>query len=605
MSFFFSRMSLTDDALNQDSDDNDGGVVIVEANSDLWGKNIPPLQDTATRFAEESTSSLIVPPGNVQPSSSAPTTRATDYRWSPADQQDLHTTANSLLSGEIDLSQTDFDSIEHLVMTYAEETPSNIDASLKNMASTLCTLGQGSPSRHDHPAVEGTTSAEAVPSVQPHPFESFEAIGQMQMEQSLLAPKEQQDIPPVDKEWLWSLCRSTFNFISTVFQLGTSFFAGAWSLTTKAWTAIYIIYQTLSAIVTRVCDLAAFVYKTAKVSLRTRVTDASSEVVAFLAGVTTTLFFVTAIWLVKYSTLSAFNFAYLNTTSAVGPIWQKGMLIRSILVGEETVVNAMPNLLPVSTSELDEQVLSHVVDVVEHTEPTVVALLSNKRAKDEQISVRVVAPLSNHLDKDDMISYHPLAESTNCILPAPSNQSSSFRLLPVHNGPSDSWTLRPSNITVPLNICVLIALAAAYILLPRKCAPKKSQERFLHLSGKQLQAECKKRGLSPPAIRQDMIRHLCKHDGINHSFAQRNLANYTDLNKIELQRALKNLGANTSGNKQDLQYRLLLAREAVYKESPKKDLQRILQQYEMDANDMDFARRLAEAGPQLPLQGGK
>ena len=133
-------------------------------------------------------------------------------------------------------------------------------------------------------------------------------------------------------------------------------------------------------------------------------------------------------------------------------------------------------------------------------------------------------------------------------------------------------------------------------------APAKSEGYFCSLTVASLQAECRLRGLKAPALRQDMIRHLCEHDRVEHSFPKRNLLNYAHLNKDQLQRSLKELGQMTYGNKEDLQYRLLTARESVYKGLAQKELNSIMRLNQLEANGMELARRLAEAGPQVPLQ---
>ena len=146
-----------------------------------------------------------------------------------------------------------------------------------------------------------------------------------------------------------------------------------------------------------------------------------------------------------------------------------------------------------------------------------------------------------------------------------------------------------------------LVVAEAGSLIP----PATSEAYFYSLTAASLQAECRMRGVKVPVLRQDMIRRLCEHDKVEHSFPQRNLLKYTHLNKDQLQSLLKELGQMTSGNKEDLQYRLVTARENVYKGLTKEELTTILRQNQMTDNGMELARRLAEAGPQVPLQVGE
>jgi hypothetical protein len=125
---------------------------------------------------------------------------------------------------------------------------------------------------------------------------------------------------------------------------------------------------------------------------------------------------------------------------------------------------------------------------------------------------------------------------------------------------------------------------------------------FDSLSSACLQMECEKRGFRAPILRADKIRHLCHHDCVDDPYPRRTLLNYTNLTKVELQAALKNLGECTSGNKEDLQYRLLVARETMYRKIPHSVLKAIMKQQGIKSNGMDLSQRLAEAGPNLPLE---
>ena len=211
---------------------------------------------------------------------------------------------------------------------------------------------------------------------------------------------------------------------------------------------------------------------------------------------------------------------------------------------------------------------------------------------------------------DDVPTCHPFAEFTNLELPSiVSHDAVAVYVQQMQRNPTDNESLTTPRaiVAVPLNLALMIALTIIYVLIPRKCS--KTERDFWRLSIQELQREFKKRGLPPNgSIRQDLIRHLCEHDGIRHSFAQRKLDKYNTLNKLELQRALKNLGANISGKKADLQYRLVLAREAFYTALSDDELQRIARHCDPMENpqcyNMELARRLAEAGPQIPLRSG-
>ena len=204
----------------------------------------------------------------------------------------------------------------------------------------------------------------------------------------------------------------------------------------------------------------------------------------------------------------------------------------------------------------------------------------------------------------EISTFDPVAEIAN--LPTMSNAnpvSTYVQIVPRDKG--TSWT---QTTAVLLNMIGLIAFACAYTLIPRRCA--NSQRLLERLSVPQLHAEFKKRGLTPPSgcIRQDLIRHLCEHDGIPHTFVPRKVDKYVTLTKAELQRDLKTLGASISGKKLDLQYRLVVAREAFYNRLAEDELQRIVRYTDPSDGNLqspELARRLAEAGPQMPLRALK
>ena len=78
--------------------------------------------------------------------------------------------------------------------------------------------------------------------------------------------------------------------------------------------------------------------------------------------------------------------------------------------------------------------------------------------------------------------------------------------------------------------------------------------------------------------------------------------------KAELERNLKTLGASISGKKLDLQHRLVAAREAFYNRLAEDELLRIVRYTDPSDGDLqspELARRLAEAGPQMPLRALK
>lgn len=211
---------------------------------------------------------------------------------------------------------------------------------------------------------------------------------------------------------------------------------------------------------------------------------------------------------------------------------------------------------------------------------------------------------------EDVASCCPLAELTNVEqTPTLNDKAAAVYLQQVQETNIDNDRLGiPQTITaVPLNLALMIGLILVYVLMPRKC--RKTERDFGRLSIQELQQECKKRGLPPSSsIRQDLIVRLCENDGIYHSFTQIKIHKYTTLNKMELQLALQNLGANISGKKQDLQNRLVLAREAFYKALTDDELQRIARHCDSMENpkckcsSKELARRLAEAGPQIPLR---
>eukprot|EP00545_Synedropsis_sp_CCMP1620_P006714 CAMPEP_0119010628 /NCGR_PEP_ID=MMETSP1176-20130426/5144_1 /TAXON_ID=265551 /ORGANISM="Synedropsis recta cf, Strain CCMP1620" /LENGTH=729 /DNA_ID=CAMNT_0006963327 /DNA_START=57 /DNA_END=2246 /DNA_ORIENTATION=- len=435
-------------------------------------------------------------------------------------------------------------------------------------------------SNQQHAALRRSTASlpanvSGVGTMHTHPSESFQAIGSFIAEKEDAQPqaaKEQDGVLTTGMALLGDIARFLFGVCTFLKNACGSLFS--------------FTKMSLSFLVWGCCMGKVFcarIYGDSKAILRKTVADwASNEVVAFVAGMITMGVAISALWLVKYSTVSFINFAYLNATSAMNPILEKSKMIWTVAVEEEPIVlPSIPGQVHVLTQ------------VLVHPDPIF----------DSQVSC---------------ISCNPLAAVIESMVASATylsaNHSSNLNDLPdigIHG--SSPWTYMGGLLQSQLHLVLALALAAITIyqnmtaksnLTNTTKTPGSTEATFQTMSHKDLKTECIQRDITPLALGQDMVRHLCQHDGIDHSFPQRNLDQYAGLTKKELQVHLKEMGAPTSGNKEDLQYRLVLAREAVYGAMSNDDMSDVAKQHNVNVtttSDHELARCLAEAGPALPL----
>ena len=610
MSYFFSSQRLeaikpTYNFASDDEEDESGGIIIVDANIDQPA-GIIPLDHV--RIDQEPA-------------------LTTDLLQSPSTGQESQAMDVSVLLDEVDLSQSDLRSLDelfrmqdHTNSVAKSAIPTSIqirDPILKERETKTRTKNLQSPS----------VAALAGGVHDFSPSEVFQNIGSFQMKQSLELHKDQDEkafekldgstikgtirdvfltCASVLRWLLWSLpARILFGVFRSILVIA-SVIAGVWSFGNLSCGMILSVYNPVSALIVRVWSLGAHVYGIAKVNLQSRAAGASSAVVALWASITTIAFFGAMFCLLKFSAFVALHVVYTNIASAITrPIWKSIDKIRSILHLRDSVApKSMPKRSAIFARRIDD-LLVRPFDAVVEMAPIPLDSSIIKLHKEGTLPYRYVSWIDNviHMDSKFVSDPDMISES----VPAAHNQTTGLRELSANPG---VFTLKVNSscLIAPMNLVFLVSLALAYVWLPRKCitaattaVSAKSEEIFSSLNAKSLEIECEKRGFKAPALRQDRVRLLCLHDGIPHAFAQRNLVNYTNTTKVQLKLALSNLGMHSSGNKKDLQYRLLVAREGKYKELTDEELKEISRKYSIKANGMDLARRLAEAGPHLPL----
>lgn len=606
MSYFFSSQRIhaikpTYDFDSDDEEDESGGIIIVDANID------PPVDHVRIEQEPALTTELF---------------------RSSSDSQECQAMDVSVPLDEVDLSQSDLRSLDELFSMKSHTNSVVKPPSPKSMQLREPILEERETKTRSKSLQSPRVGVLAGGAHDFSPSEVFHNIGSLQMKQSLELNTDQyvtsavkfdgstikgtiRDIvltcASVSRWLLWSLpARIFFGVLRSVLVVA-SVFAGVWSFGRLSCAVILSVYNPVSALIVRVWRLGAYVYGIAKVSLQSRAAGVSGAVVAVWAGATTIAFFGAMIGLLKFSAFAALHMVHTKIASAITrPIWRSIDKILSILHPRD---NITPKRVPKRSSILARRIddlLVRPLDAVVEMAPVPLDSGVDKLHKEGTLPYHYVSWIDNPIHMNSKLANDP--DFTSQSVPAAHNQTPGFRELPVNHG-LFGLKVNSSCLIAPMNVAFLVSLALAYVWLPRKCitaattvVPAKSEDVFTSLNGKSLEAECEKRGFKAPALRQDRIRLLCLHDGIPHALlAQRNLLNYTTMTKVELKLALSDLGMHSSGNKKDLQYRLLVAREDKYKERTDDELKKISRQYGIKANGMDLARRLAEAGPHLPL----
>ena len=611
MSYFFSSQRLdaikpTFEFSGDDEDDESGGVFIVEAAADPSDAVVPLLLD---QLHVEQEPSLT-----------------TGFLQSTSNDQAFQATDASVHLDDIDLTQSDLRSLDDLFSAMNQTNNPDLKVSAPKSA-PLC--------EPTHKEVQDpTTSAQHLQSSRRQVLADialevspFETIGSFQMKQSLEMITDQNDKSVVKrnalttKRRIWNLFFTCTMLMKWVFWTVPSLlvcgvvrsvlwiasaFTGVWYFGRLSCHVISSVCNPVALLILRIWSIGVKVYGLANDSLQARAAGTSSVVVAFLAGMVTMVLFGATVWLLKYSAFAAIQMVHMKIASEITRLVRKIIRkVRSVLhLRDDIVPIAMPKRPSIPTHRLDK-LLEQGLDVVE--KPAPVSLMSDvkKLRSEDTLSYRFVSQITNVNHKDSKSVNDPEFMFTSRIFPVTNNQTTGLRDMFANHGLG--LNVNCTYLIPPMNIVFLVALAFAYIVLPRRfvtaagAIPSMSAETFADLNGKSLDVECRKRGLKVPVLRQDKIRSLCFHDGMQYEFAQRNLLNYTNMTKVQLQLALSNLGEPSSGNKEDLQYRLLVARERVYTELNPDELKELSRKHDIKANGMELARRLAEAGPQLPL----
>ena len=612
MSYFFSSQRLdaitpTYDFASDDEEDESGGIFIVEANNDPPATITPHLLDHVHIEQEPALT--------------------TDLLQSSSNSQDFQDIEVSVPLDEVDLSQSDLRSLDEL---FSIQDHTNSVAKSANPASSLPRETILKERETENRAKNIQSPRVDVLAGGTHDFslsEVFQNIGSFQMKQSLELHTDQDDksIAKLNRStinrtiwdimltsasvlrWLlWSLpARILFGAFRSLLLIA-SVFAGVWIFGRLSCGVISSVYNSVSSLVVRVWSLGAHVYGIAKINVQSRAAGASGAVVTLWAAATTFAFFGATLCLLKLCAITALQMLHTKIASAITrPIWNSIDKIRSIL---HFCDNVAPKPLPKRSSVLARRIDDLFVrpfDTIVEMAPVPLESKVDKLHKEGTLPYRYVSWIDNVIHMDSKFGSDPDFKSP--YVPAAHNQSSGFRELSAHPG-LFSLKVNSSCLIAPMNFVFLVSVALFYVWLPRKCitaastvVAAKSEEAFTSLNGKSLEVEFEKRGLKAPALRQDRVRHLCLHDGIPHTFAQRDVNNYSHMTKVQLKLALSDLGVHSSGNKKDLQYRLLVAREDAYKERTEQELKKISRQFGVAANGNELARRLAEAGPHLPL----
>jgi len=113
--------------------------------------------------------------------------------------------------------------------------------------------------------------------------------------------------------------------------------------------------------------------------------------------------------------------------------------------------------------------------------------------------------------------------------------------------------------------------------------------------------ECKKRSIASSGSKGNLIHQMLKFERDLNSFPARDITKYKQCSLAALKSMASEVGEKVTGNKDDLSYRILTARETRFCTSPLKDVRVALKQSGIPCSGSheDCARRLAEAGLSL------
>lgn len=694
MSFFFSSKlkhpapaSTLGAPLPLDDDDNDGGIIIVEADTDVLeplSQESPPAllhrsrqeHDDVQDLMEDDMTSLFYDLPQIHSAKAMDSVFGSASVHHPENDPHLNTTLSiaSLQHNEDwDLSQSDLNTLEDDLLQIATIQKAPDDSSSRP---TPGKFFLDDVSTHDEvDAGRPPLDVSHVIQTRQYEFETFQTIALgLRVEQSLkkspnLSCRDDTESPltqPLgygiqnqattkpDANHVWSVLTLIFAaalvFISTtnVVDVENKRFGGVavaaigsvvvvclgrtvvpmvvWSLWNQTFLLLVhpmsIMGIALARTVERIVRCGwQCMYKTVQVGVHTIAAVATAILtvtsgVFFTARMLSTLVVRATIplWLsYKFGTwMTNTDDDNIETVSFVDRMQRKSILIWSILLSDSTLPEKVTLISPSSAAEsVDKVGTARETPIVQH------ALLSTAGSHglvhDEPFSYHIVARLDNYKPEDVTISYQPVAELSFPCLASETFNNKSLILAGISQDyelgiRDDSILFHSTNVTDAVSDAVMLLIGITVLFcivrLRRKrvltsatAVSSKSEGFFRSLTGERLRAECRSRGLKGPVLRQDMIRHLCKHDDIDHSFPERNVLNYRHLSKDQLQRSLKELGQMTSGNKADLQYRLLTARESLYEELSEEELKSMVQQSQLKTKGLESARCLAEAGP--------
>lgn len=124
---------------------------------------------------------------------------------------------------------------------------------------------------------------------------------------------------------------------------------------------------------------------------------------------------------------------------------------------------------------------------------------------------------------------------------------------------------------------------------------------LLSMSKCNLVLECKKRNIISSGNKGNLIDRVLTFERDLNSFPTRDISKYRQFSLFALKKMASDVGEKVTGNKDDLSYRILIARETRFCTSPHKDVRVALKQsgIECSGSHEECARRLAEAGLSL------
>jgi hypothetical protein len=336
-------------------------------------------------------------------------------------------------------------------------------------------------------------------------------------------------------------------------------------------------------------------YRKTKVIIRRNMSDdAPNEVVAFLAGVVVTIFFVIAFLLLQCGTISVLCIAQANITAALEPILLTRKAICDTLRGEVTVVEEVPNIT--------------VLPEPKHVE-NINTLSSVPNAS---IAVESLFESPAHvIDFESALNrlFHPCAHSLWVV---------AFLIISRVVAARKSSTIAKAIVKKEEkeDKAPAVNTQSLYRLRVNKKGGSILKRHLAILESKtlvDLKAECRKAKLIPVGNKDDLIVRLCQHyvsQEIESSrkgtkeqmlaenlFQERDVSKYEQYNQAELQALLRKVNARYGGLREDLIYRLLLTYESKYLVQSNRQLTNLLQKHNLstEGGKAEWARRLAEA----------